>query len=99
MIARTTSSLRTPILALAASAALSPYLLQAQQNGGAWTNIGPSPVGIIAPVVVDPRGGGSMFIGLFTDEEHPSECSPNQRFHGAAFASPSGQNIRIRRSL
>ena len=66
MIARTTSSLRTPILALAASAVLSPYLLQAQQNSGAWTNIGPSPAGIIAPVVADPRGGGSMFIGLFT---------------------------------
>src|SRR5512132_2846610 len=43
---------------------LSPFLLMPQQNSSAWTNIGPSPAGIIAPVVVDPRGGGSMFIGL-----------------------------------
>ncbi len=43
----------------------SPLLLMAQQISGAWTNIGPSPAGVIAPIVVDPRGGGSMFIGLF----------------------------------
>ncbi len=43
---------------------LSPLLLMAQQNSGAWTQIGPSPAGVIAPVVVDPRGGGSIFIGL-----------------------------------
>jgi len=44
----------------------SPLFLMAQQNGGAWTHIGPSPAAIIAPIVVDPHGGGSIFIGLFT---------------------------------
>jgi hypothetical protein len=42
---------------------LSPFVLFAQ-NSGTWTNIGPSPAAVVAPVVVDPRGGGSMFIGL-----------------------------------
>ncbi len=45
---------------------LSPLLLMAQQDSGVWTHIGPSPAGINAPVVADPRGSGSMFIGLFT---------------------------------
>ena len=44
---------------------LSPFLLIGQQNSGAWTNIGPSPAAVIPPIVVDPRGGGTMFIGLY----------------------------------
>jgi photosystem II stability/assembly factor-like uncharacterized protein len=45
---------------------LSPFLLMAQQNAGAWTNIGPRPAAITARVLVDPQRGGNMFIGLLT---------------------------------
>ncbi len=41
---------------------LSPLLLIAQQSGGAWTNIGPSPAAIEA-IAVDPRGTGTIFMG------------------------------------
>ena len=34
---------------------LSPFLLMAQQNGTAWTNIGPSPAAVSA-IAVDPQG-------------------------------------------
>ena len=44
---------------------LSPLLLMAQQKSGAWTNIGPSPAGVIAPVAIDPQRGGAMYIALF----------------------------------
>ncbi len=43
---------------------LSPFLLMAQQNGGAWTNIGPSPAAVKA-FAVDPRGSGTIFVGTF----------------------------------
>jgi hypothetical protein len=41
---------------------LSPLLLIAQQSGGAWTHIGPSPPAVDA-FVVDPRGTGTIFLG------------------------------------
>src|SRR5438105_4459616 len=41
---------------------LSPVLLMAQQNGAAWTNIGPSPAAVEA-IAVDPHGTGTIFIG------------------------------------
>ena len=41
---------------------LSPLLLMAQQNSGAWTNIGPSPAAVQA-IAVDPRGTGTIFMG------------------------------------
>ena len=41
---------------------LSPFLLMAQQNSGAWTNIGPSPAAVQA-IAVDPRGTGTIFMG------------------------------------
>lgn len=44
---------------------LSPFFMMAQQNSSAWTNIGPSPAAVIPPIVADPRGGGTMFIGLY----------------------------------
>src|ERR1019366_10641940 len=34
----------------------------AQQNGGAWTNIGPSPAAVEA-FAVDPQGTGTVFMG------------------------------------
>ncbi len=40
---------------------LSPFLLMAQQNSGAWTNIGPSPAAVSA-IAVDPRGTGTIFM-------------------------------------
>lgn len=43
---------------------LSPFLLIAQQNGAAWTNIGPSPAAVKA-FAVDPRGSGTIFVGAF----------------------------------
>src|SRR6476660_3227917 len=41
----------------------SPLLLMAQQNSGAWTNIGPSPAAVEA-IAVDPRGSGTIFMGI-----------------------------------
>ncbi|MCU1236453.1 MAG: hypothetical protein JWP63_4420, partial [Candidatus Solibacter sp.] len=41
---------------------LSPFLVMAQQNGGAWSNIGPSPAAVQA-IAVDPRGSGTIFMG------------------------------------
>ena len=41
---------------------LLPLLLKAQPNGGAWTNIGPSPAAVEA-IAVDPRGTGTIFMG------------------------------------
>ena len=41
---------------------LSPLVLFAQQNGGAWTNIGPSPAAVKA-IAVDPRGAGTILMG------------------------------------
>ena len=41
---------------------LSPCLLIAQQNSGAWTNIGPSPAAIEA-IAVDPQGTRTIFMG------------------------------------
>jgi hypothetical protein len=41
---------------------LSPFVLIAQQNGGAWTNIGPSPAAVEA-IAVDPKGTGTIFMG------------------------------------
>jgi uncharacterized protein (TIGR03437 family) len=41
---------------------LSPLLVMAQQNGGAWTNIGPGPAAVEA-IAVDPQGTGTIFIG------------------------------------
>jgi uncharacterized protein (TIGR03437 family) len=41
---------------------VSPLLLMAQQNGVAWTNIGPSPAAVEA-IAVDPQGSGSIFMG------------------------------------
>ena len=41
---------------------LSPFLLMAQQNGGAWTNIGLSPAAV-ETLAVDPRGTGTIFMG------------------------------------
>lgn len=41
---------------------LSPFLLTAQQNNGAWTNIGPSPAAVEA-ILVDPQGSGTIFVG------------------------------------
>jgi photosystem II stability/assembly factor-like uncharacterized protein len=40
---------------------LSPFLLIAQRNGGAWTNIGPSPAAVEA-IAVDPQGSGTIFL-------------------------------------
>jgi hypothetical protein len=40
---------------------LSPFGLFAQQNGAAWTNIGPSPAAVSA-IAVDPRGTGTIFM-------------------------------------
>ena len=40
----------------------SPLLLMAQQDGGAWTNIGPNPAAVEA-ITVDPQGTGTIFIG------------------------------------
>jgi photosystem II stability/assembly factor-like uncharacterized protein len=44
---------------------VSPFLLIAQQSGGAWTNIGPSPAAVWA-FAVDPRGTGTVFMGAIT---------------------------------
>lgn len=41
---------------------LSPLVLFAQQNGGAWINIGSSPAAVQA-IAVDPRGTGTVFMG------------------------------------
>src|SRR5262249_45381041 len=41
---------------------LAPLLLIAQQNDGAWTNIGPSPVAVKA-IAVDPHDAGTIFMG------------------------------------
>src|SRR5580704_11664629 len=41
---------------------LSPFLLIAQETGGAWTNIGPSPAAVEA-IAVDPQGSGTVFMG------------------------------------
>ena len=41
---------------------LSPFLLTAQQNNGAWTNIGPGPAAVEA-IAVDPQGSGTIFMG------------------------------------
>jgi uncharacterized protein (TIGR03437 family) len=41
---------------------VSPLLLLAQQNGTAWTNIGPSPAAVEA-IAVDPQGTGTIFMG------------------------------------
>jgi hypothetical protein len=41
---------------------LLPSLLMAQQNDGAWTNIGPSPAAVEA-FAVDPHGAGTIFMG------------------------------------
>jgi uncharacterized protein (TIGR03437 family) len=41
---------------------LLPLLLTAQQNGVAWTNIGPSPAAVEA-IAVDPQGTGTIFMG------------------------------------
>jgi hypothetical protein len=41
---------------------LSPCLSFAQQNGSAWTNVGPSPAAVEA-ILVDPQGSGTIFIG------------------------------------
>ena len=40
---------------------LSPFVLFAQQDGAAWTNIGPSPASVSA-LAVDPRGTGTIFM-------------------------------------
>jgi photosystem II stability/assembly factor-like uncharacterized protein len=37
----------------------------AQQNGAAWTNIGPSPAAVAA-IAVDPHGTGTIFIGAMS---------------------------------
>lgn len=44
---------------------LSPFLLIAQQSGGAWTNIGPSPAAVHA-FAVDQQGMGTVFMGTNT---------------------------------
>ena len=41
---------------------LSPFVVIAQQNKSAWTNIGPSPAAVEA-IAVDPRGTGTIFMG------------------------------------
>ena len=41
---------------------LSPLLLMAQQNSGAWTNIGPSPAAVRA-IAVDRQGSRTIFMG------------------------------------
>jgi photosystem II stability/assembly factor-like uncharacterized protein len=41
---------------------LSQLVLTAQQNGSAWTNIGPSPAAVEA-IAVDPQGTGTVFMG------------------------------------
>jgi hypothetical protein len=41
---------------------LSPFALLAQQNGAAWTNIGPAPAAVEA-VAVDPHDSGIIFMG------------------------------------
>jgi len=41
---------------------LSPLLVMAQQNGGAWANIGPGPAAVEA-IAVDPQGSGTIFMG------------------------------------
>src|SRR5262249_53883146 len=41
---------------------LSPFLLMAQQNAGAWTNIGPRPA-FVKAIAVDPHGAGTIFMG------------------------------------
>jgi uncharacterized protein (TIGR03437 family) len=43
-------------------ALVAPLLLMGQQNGGAWTNIGPSPAAVEA-IAVDPQGTGNIFMG------------------------------------
>ena len=44
---------------------ISPLLLIAQQSGGAWTNIGPSPAAVDA-FAVDQQGMGAVFMGTIT---------------------------------
>jgi uncharacterized protein (TIGR03437 family) len=44
---------------------LSPFLLIAQQSGGAWTNIGPSP-DFVEAIAVDPHSSGTIFVGTST---------------------------------
>ena len=44
---------------------LSPVLMLAQQNGEAWTNIGPSP-DFVEAIAVDPLGSGTIFMGTTT---------------------------------
>ena len=41
---------------------ISPFVLFAQQNSGAWTHIGPSPAAVEA-IVVDPQDTGTIFLG------------------------------------
>jgi photosystem II stability/assembly factor-like uncharacterized protein len=41
---------------------ISPLFLMAQENGGAWTNIGPTPAAVEA-LAVDSRGSGTIFVG------------------------------------
>ena len=62
MVTRLTSGYWPATLALAAYAAVSPYPLQAQQDRGGWTNIGPSPAAVEA-IAVDPHGSGTIFMG------------------------------------
>src|SRR5215471_17000970 len=45
---------------------LSPFLLMAQHNAGAWTNIGPSPAAVKA-IAVDPHGAGTIYMGTISD--------------------------------
>ena len=52
------TSLKTVIIGML----LSPFLLLAQHDGYAWTNIGPTPAAIEA-IVIDPGGTGTIFIG------------------------------------
>ena len=50
--------MRTTVICLL----LSPVVLMAQQNGGAWTNIGPSPAAVEV-IAVDPQGSGTIYVG------------------------------------
>jgi photosystem II stability/assembly factor-like uncharacterized protein len=55
--------MRTAVLVLLAAASfLSPFPLMAQQNDGAWTNIGPRPAAVEA-IALDPHGTGTIFVG------------------------------------
>ncbi len=44
---------------------VSPLLVIAQQNGVAWTNVGPSPAAVEA-FAVDPQGSGTVFMGTIS---------------------------------